>query len=374
MATSILIVKLSSMGDVIHTLPAVGAIRRAYPKATIGWAIERAHAGLLDAHPLVDRLVVWDRKNWRTARRFVSRLRETRWDVAIDFQGLLRSGLVTRLSGARRRIGYRPTRERAHWFYNDTVHLETMDRHAVERNLTLAARLEGVTTPGPLTRSYLTGGRPSAQPDEGFDFHSYMPDETRRTVDPWLTEMGFDPDTQRLVAICPDCRKAANRWPPERFVELTRRLLDRDGVRVVICGGPASRELCDTIAEACRPRRVWRADGRFNLQASMALLARADVAVTGDTGPMHMAVAVGTRVVALFGPANPLRTGPYSDRAAVLYRHLSCSPCFARHCPLGQDPPNCMLEIGVGEVEREVALQLERATEDAQVLVRRRSA
>lgn len=332
MATSILIVKLSSLGDVIHTLPAAQAIRAAWPEAKLGWAVERQYASLLLGQPWLDEVIEWERKDGRSFVDFVARLRRVRWDVAIDFQGLFRSGLVSRSSGARRRIGYAPVKEWAHWFYNDRVHLDTMDRHAVERYLDLAARL---------------GAKADWLPIQLFPLHPT--DEDRAAVAAWCLEHAFDPRRQHLVILNPHCRKDANRWPAGKYTHLARELSTLPGVRVALSGGAAARALCDEIAGPLAGA-IWRADGRFSVLGSAVLFRQARALVTGDSGPMHIAVAMGTPVVALFGAANPLRTGPYAADAIVLDKRLPCSPCFARHCPLRIDPPPCMDEIGVDQV------------------------
>ncbi|MGC3966623.1 MAG: glycosyltransferase family 9 protein [Pirellulales bacterium] len=126
-------------------------------------------------------------------------------------------------------------------------------------------------------------------------------------------------------------------------------MLQRPGVRVVISGGPVARELCDEIA-APLGERVWRADGAFTLLGSAELIRRAHLFITGDTGPMHIAAAVGTPIVALFGPADPLKTGPYTTDAIVLTKRLPCAPCFAKQCPLGHRPAKCMTDISVDDV------------------------
>lgn len=378
MAESLLIVKLSSLGDVLHTLPAGQALRAAFPRAHLAWAVERSAGGVLRGQPWLDELIEWDRGGAAAFARFIGRLRRRRWDVAIDFQGLLRSGLVTWLAGARRRIGYAPSREHAHWFYNDRRALETMDRHAVERSLDLAAAV-GATLEGvPLARPYLdaaaVGGEraagrqqagragaaaPSSRITGPALFPLYPAEGDVAAVDAWSAEHGFDAGGDRLVILHPHCRKEANRWPGERFTELAGRLLDECGARVALAGGAAAGPLCDQIAAALGGR-AWRADGRLSLLASAELFRRARVVVTGDTGPMHIAAAVGTPVVALFGPADPRRTGPYAADAVVLARRLPCSPCFARRrCPLGHRVPPCLDEISVEHVLRVVAGRLD---------------
>jgi ADP-heptose:LPS heptosyltransferase len=166
------------------------------------------------------------------------------------------------------------------------------------------------------------------------------------------------------VVLNPHCRKEANIWPAERYAALAKRLLDVEGVRVAVTGGPVARELCDAIA-GTQASRVWRADGRFSLLGSTELIRRAAVFVTGDTGPMHLAAAVDTKIVALFGPADPEKTGPYAADAVVLTKRLPCAPCFARHCPLGHDPPKCMTDITVDEAYAAVVRRLGEAASPA---------
>lgn len=374
MATSILIVKLSSMGDVVHTLPAAQAIRAAHPNAHLAWAVERAHAEVLARQPWLDETIVWDRRTTRTLLDFLRRLRSRRWDIAIDFQGLLRSGAVTWLCGARRRIGYSPSNEKAHWFYNERVPLETMERHAVERSALLARQLGATCDELPLPRHYLVDEAPRRSMAGPRLFPLHPSDEDRAAVDGWLAEHRFDPQHQRLVILNPHCRKDANRWPAPRYAALAKRLLALPGVRVALSGGGVARALCDEIATPFGGS-VWRADGRFGLLGSAELFRRASTVVTGDTGPMHLAVAVGAPVVALFGPANSLRTGPYASDAIVLDQRLQCAPCYARQCPLNYDPPRCLELISVESVLQAVLEQFAlREAPDAPTAARRRSA
>lgn len=357
---NILIVKTSSMGDVLHTIPAARAIKEAYPGAHLGWAVEKAHAEVLRGQPWLDERIVWNRSGVGAFADFIRQLRSRRWDMAVDFQGLFRSGLITRLSGASRRIGYSPTRERAHWFYTERVPLGTMERHAVERYLDLAV-YAGATPRPALDRPYLEGHvaiEDTCERSGDERFPLYPSNEDREAVGVWLAERGFDPKRHRLAILNPHCRKDANRWPPERFAELARRLAAQQGIKVALTGGPATRGLCDEI-ERLSVCDVWRADGQFGLLGSAALFGQSSVMVTGDTGPMHIAVAVGTPVVALFGPANPLRTGPYASDAIVLREPLECSPCYASaSCPLGHATPKCLDLIGVERVLAAVARQL----------------
>lgn len=384
MPERILIVKLSSLGDVIHTLPAAQALRRRYPEAKIAWAVERAHAGVLRGLPFIDEIIEWDRGTWRSLADFIGRLRAQPWDIAIDFQGLFRSGAIAWASRAKRRIGFAPLREAAHWFYNERVPAPTSPLHAVEKYLQLIAPLEASFPGLPLKRQYLQYGTPAKS--QVSDDTVYLPrgpemfpllsnDADRAAVDSWLAARGFNAARQRLVLLNPHCRKDANIWPAERFAKLAERLLAEPEVRVAVTGGPIAKELCDTIA-APHGDRVWRADGAFSLLGSAELIRRASAFVTGDTGPMHIAAAVGTPLVAIFGPADPLRTGPYAADAVVINKRLACAPCFAKHCPLTATPKKCLTDIGVEEVFAAVRSRMQRDTGSpaASHMSRRRSA
>ncbi len=373
---SILIVKLSSMGDVIHTLPAARHLRAAFPGARLAWAVEEPHADLLRGQTWLDEVIVWRRANLRSYAQFLSRLRRTRWDVAIDFQGIFRSAaLVIRWCGARRRVGFSPRNELAHWFYNAPVPRPPQDCHAVEWYLKLAQAVTGLPAEPRLERPYLKLAPHAAS--EGVNIERPTSNVQHRTsatsalfplqpsqddhaaVEAWLTEQRIDPRRERLVVFCPDARREANLWPETNWAELASHLKGVPGVRVALSGGPASRARCDRIDQAAGSA-LLRADGQFRLLASAVLLGRAACVVTGDTGPMHLAVAAGARIVALLGPTNPRWTGPYASDAIVLTRHLPCSPCkTAGRCPLGYDPPRCMEEITVAETAAAVARQLE---------------
>lgn len=366
MTQSILIVKLSSLGDVIHTLPAAQALRRRFPDAHLAWAVERAHAGVLRGQSFLDELIEWDRGTWSGWFDFLGRLRKRPWDTAVDFQGLQRSAVVARLSGAKRRIGFGPGREHSHVWYNHRVTPPKMPVHAVEKSLRLIVSL-GASFPGmPIARKYL--GRADANVrtnsptgDEMFPLPIGPADCD--AVDAWLereqVRIGYEP----LVVLNPHCRKAANIWPAARFTALAEKLL-AVGARVVVTGGPIAKSLCDEIAGPLGSR-LLRADGQLSLLGSAELIRRANVFVTGDTGPMHIAAAVGTPIVALFGPADPLRTGPYAADAIVLSKRLPCSPCFAWKCPLGHAEPPCMADISVDDVFNAVTRRLGEAAPPA---------
>ena len=355
----ILIVKLSSMGDVLHTMPAAQALRLRFPAAHLGWAVERGHAELLKGQPWLDEIIPWHRGGgFRQFAAFLGALRRQPWDIAIDFQGLFRSGLVTRLSGAKRRIGYVLGREKAHWFYTDRVPHPTWDRHAVDRYHDLV-RVLGARLPDlPLDRPYLDGRPPVANELGRQLFPLHPSEEDRQQVTSWLAEAGIDREQERLILINPHARREANRWPPRNFAALARRLGKIPNVRVALIAGPAAADLCEFIQREAG-ENLLRADGRLSILGSAELIGRASVLVTGDTGPMHLAAAMGTRTVCLIGATHERRTGPYAADAIIVKSGIECSPCYARRCPLHYDPPRCQEWITVEMVAAAVERQLE---------------
>lgn len=232
---NLLIIRLSSMGDVIHTLPALRALRATFPGATIGWVVEDGHASLLSGLSEIDRLYLLPRKKargpWgerlRVIRDLKGRLREVRWDLAIDFQGLWKSWLVARWSGAKRIAGCSPSPERTHWLYTDPIRLPSMDRHAVDRNLDLLAAL-GCATRAAESRS-----------DFPRDFRLPITPHDRAAALDLLAELGLL-DVSPKVLLNFSARKAANRWGADRFAALAEGFREK-GVTPVLTGGPDDR-------------------------------------------------------------------------------------------------------------------------------------
>lgn len=344
---NILLIRLSSMGDVIHVLPALRALRTSFPKATLGWVVEDTHAQLLSGLPEIDRLYVVSRSRshgslkgqWHLAREMRSRMRQVPWDVAIDFQGLWKSLRVARWSGAKKILGYTPSPEKTHWFYTDTIRLQTMNRHAVDRHLDLLGLL------GCSVRYASHRGEFER------DFSLPIQPAHRMKADELLSGLKLLPGQPRVLLNF-SARKPANQWGYTRFAELADRLL-QEGFSPVLTGGPEDHEgekaILDLLGKPL-PSLV----GKCGLLDLAAVMTQFDVLVTGDTGPMHVAVSAKLPVVAIFGPANPARTGPYSPTAVVLQEPFHCQPCYLRECKFKQHPAPCMLEITAEQVLMEV--------------------
>lgn len=298
-----LIVKPSSLGDVVHALPTVARIRRQFPDAHIAWLINRNLASLLQRSPVLDELILFDRDQPCRFPALLKQLCARRFDVVVDLQGLLRSGLMTWATRAPRRIGLSDAREGARLFYTEIVPVPRT--HAVHRYLKAAERLG------------CAGG----------------PVEFPLGVQP-LRREGW-------IAIHPFARWPTKEWGDHRFAELIRRL-PRE--RVVLTGTAAERSRVERMAPGCRNEA-----GNTDLFQLAELYARCAVLITNDSGPMHLAVAVGTPVIALFGPTDSALTGPYGGRHVVLRADVACAPCLKERCP-HRPPMECMERLAVEDV------------------------
>ncbi len=344
----ILVIRLSALGDLIHTLPAVNALKDRWPEAEITWAVEAAAAPLLDGHPALAQVLVSHRKRWlkairsgdrrasanalRDAARFIRTLRATRYDLVIDFQHLLKSGVLAGLARGRVKAGFGPGLDHAegsYWFLNHPVPAVSMEIHALTRNLILADAL--------------------GAPADRIRYRLPVTAAHRRSV---ARSVG-SPADRPLVVIHPAARWTTKRWPEDRFAALADALIDRYGVTVAFTGSADDRASVNQTVTGMRHPAVNLA-GRTGLLELAAVFERARGVIATDTGPMHLAAAVDTPVVALFGPTAPWRTGPFGPGHRVVRAGLPCSPCFRRQCPFGPDPL-CMDRIGVADVTEAVS-------------------
>jgi lipopolysaccharide heptosyltransferase I len=300
----ILIIKPSSLGDVVHALPAVNLIRRRFPDARISWLIKDSLISLLKKCPVIDERIKFRRDDYAKFPTLLWRLRRERFDVVIDLQGLFRSGLMAGATRAPRRIGLADAREGAQWFYNEIIPVPRA--HAVDRYLLAAKHLGCETAPieFPL-------GIPTQMPTEG------------------------------LIAVNPSARWKTKLWGDDKFAELVRQLPSK---RVVLTGSVADRLRCNFIAQDRR-----NVAGGTDLYELAELYSRCSVVITNDSGPMHIAAAVGTPVVAIFGPTDPALTGPYGKQHVVLRSGIPCSPCMKDHCT-HTPRMECMQKVTVEQV------------------------
>ncbi len=318
----ILLIKLSSLGDVIHALPILEALREAFPQGQITWLAEQAFCPLLKGHPALDEVWVvprvrltqgWSGANLAEMGRLIRRLRSQDFDLVIDLQGLLKSAMWAALARSPRKVGYDRTREGSYLALNERLEPYDPEAHAVKRYLNLAHYL-GAPLALPRFRLGLT-------PE--FDFARFFPDSNHR----------------EFVVLHPGARWVTKLWPAGSWAQLAD-WLSRQGFRVVITGSAGDRELAEDITNRMSEPALNLA-GETSLAELAGLLKKARFAITADTGPMHLAAALGTRVVAIFGPTAPWRTGPFGEGHEIVRLDLPCSPCFKRQCPA----PRCLSEL-----------------------------
>jgi len=337
---NILIVKLSAIGDVIHTLPALNAIRRHYPHAHITWLVEEAAAGLLKGHPALDRVIVSKRKSWvsglsgplwyqhlKEALVFLRNLRDTCYDMVLDFQASLKGGVLVGLVRSKRKIGFGKGlehQEHSYLFLNEKVPAVDMEIHALTRGLMM---LEHVGIP---------------TPQVAYDLPVTEKDTLR--IAQLLSQKGIESGA-KFVAINPVAQWETKLWDNAKFAELADYLVDRYAVSVVFSGGATDRRVVEDICKRMQTRAVNLA-GQTTLIELAALYEQATCLISTDTGPMHIGAAVGVPVVALFGPTAPWRTGPFGNGHRVIRAPVECAPCFNRTC----DPAQCMHKIEVAQV------------------------
>ncbi|MFH1080929.1 MAG: glycosyltransferase family 9 protein [Pseudomonadota bacterium] len=331
---NILIVKLSAIGDVVHTLPSVAALRKRFPNADITWVVEEAASDLVMDHPHLDRIIISHRKSWigdfqrgrigkalKEIRSFVRALRARPYDMVIDFHGLFKSAVIVLLSGGNRKLGYDSLQELSGLFYNEKIHEDT-GKHAVLRYLDFARHL---------------GAHPNT-PE--FIIPIQEENETRVTMLLGANRIGRkDP----FVAVSPQALWETKLWSDQKFAQLCERIIRELNVPVVLTGG--GKKSTEGMQSFMTMPAVDLA-GRTTLRDLACLYREASVLVTTDSGPMHLAAAVGTPVVALFGPTDPVRTGPYGLGHTVINKEMPCSPCFLKTCETKQ----CMRGIAVDDV------------------------
>ncbi|MEP0846438.1 MAG: lipopolysaccharide heptosyltransferase I [Phycisphaerae bacterium] len=329
-AERILIIKPSSLGDIIHALPVLAGLRAALPHAHIAWLAANAFAPLLDGHPLLDEVIPFDRRRFGRMGyhpgafvafwRFVAGLRAQRFDLILDLQGLIRSGLISWFSGAHRRIGFADAREGAWLFYGERVSLPPAEIHAVERNLRLLEAL----------------GMKVNKPEFPLGLRADELDAASRR----LREQGVEP--RNFAAVIPGARWKSKLWPAEHLAELLRRMHAADMGPIVLLGAPDERAWANALVAASGAPAV-NLVGETTLRELAAMIHFARVVVCHDSGPMHIAAALDRPTIALFGPTNPHRTGPYSAAARVLTNPVECAPCYRRTCPFGHQA--CLAQL-----------------------------
>ena len=335
----ILVIKPSSLGDVIHALPFLNATRETFPKAEIDWVISKSLKGLLEDNPLINNLIVLNKDSWKSIRRLPKTLAEIarlkrhlkkkKYDIVVDLQGLLRSGLIARSTQAATNVGFADSREGSTIFYDKKVNVEK-SLHAVDKCLE-AAKAIGAKV-------------------KKAKFPLYVSKDAKAKVRELLG------NTKEYIVIVPSARWASKRWPAEKFATLIKKL----NIPCVITGTKGDRKISKKILDsfnkggskkkAGNEGRMIDLCGKTGLKELIALLAGAKAVVSNDSGPLHIAAALNRPVVAVFGPTDPIKTGPYgwqtNKKLTVLKTPVPCGPCRNKNC----DDLVCMEKISANKV------------------------
>jgi len=342
----ILIIKLSAIGDVIHTLPALDLLHRQFPESNITWVIEDKASDIIKDHPYLKKVIVSKRKSWienvkkpslwyPTLKEIISFIRELRsqeYDVVVDFQGLLKSAILVFFSRGKRKIGYSKTREMSSFFLSERIPPHPLNRHAVERNIELVRYL-------------------GAHVDK-VTFPIFIGEEDKRYVELLLSAHKLS-TSKPMIALHSQAVWVTKRWEPLKIAKLSDKLIEIYGAQIIFIGGKDDYSSIENILSLMSHTAV-NASGKTSLKELAYLLSLSNLMITVDSGPMHIASAMDTPLVVLFGPTASWKTGPYCNSAVIIRSQLSCSPCFKREC----DNRTCMKEISVEEVLEAVDKQL----------------
>ena len=341
----ILILKPSSLGDVIHALPVLRLLKQHHPKSEIHWWLEGGLLPLLEGDPDITRIFGFPRKNWFAPKNWkavydgVSAMQAERFDIALDLQGLARSGIAAWLANAETVVGLdnprEGAREGAQMYYDVITPPSPLKTHAVDR--------------------YLNILRPLGVPiHDRFDWMPRRQAVADRVQDKW------NAGASRWISLLPGARWDNKRWPVENFSQLVRELSQRHpGHRFVVIGGKADEPLGLAIARA-NPDRCLQLAGKTDLQEMIEWMRLSELVITNDTGPMHIAAALRRPVLALFGPTNPDLTGPYGQRQHVMQSESpACIPCMKSSCAHA-DPLACLKALTVLNVAETAGRMLAR--------------
>jgi lipopolysaccharide heptosyltransferase I len=330
----VLIIKPSALGDVCNAFPALAALRAHWPEARISWVINDALRGLVEGHPAIDDVIGFERSKWGVIAfaRFLTRVRRHRFDLAIDLQGLLRSGLIAGASGAPVRVGPSDAREGAGWFYTHTVATSRESEHAVDRMIAFARAL-------------------------GADVADARPVATMSAADrEWALRTLTSVSRPRLV-INLGARWETKRWPPAHFAEVARRAFNERDAGLVAVGAPEDRAGVEDLVRRLDPIPVLDLCGRTTLPQLAALAEASDLFLSNDTGPLHLAVSAGARVVGIYTCTSPALNGPYGPRSAAVATDVWCKGSYLVKCSRLE----CMAELTPDRVWPRVSEQLAKS-------------
>jgi len=334
---SVLIIKLRYIGDVLLATPTVRAIKAARPDVRVTMMVNRGTEDVLSGNPDIDEIVVLDKESLAAQWRLIAGLRRRRFDTVIDLTDGDRSAFLSWISGAPVRIGFNDEHRWRGWCYTQVIQPVPGVRHRIDRDLEVLKPIK-IQAGSMDTQLWLT-------PEEG------------NSADQLLDQLGIQP-LQSIVILQPGARYWFKAWPPERFSELADRLTSQYGCQVLIGGGDQDIDLAQQIRQMAKSKPIIMA-GRTTIKQFAAIAKRSALFVGSDSGAMHIATAVDTPVVTLFGPSDPREWGPRGGPAEVIYKGVDCRACFHPTCQRGEQ--NCMQLITIDEVMIAAARLMGRA-------------
>ncbi len=333
----ILIVLHGSIGDVTRALPLAKLLKQGFPRANLAWSVEPAAYPLLQGNPLIDEIILFDRRRWwKSFVPFLAAVRARRFDLIIDLQRHLKSGLVSWASGAPRRLGFHPDDSKeGNGFFNN-LHVarcgNAVDK--LDHYLKFADYL-GIAR-GPIEWEF------SLTTEEG------------AAVDRHLAHI-----SNAYAVLFVGTRWPSKQWFSQQMTECAKLLRVEHGIDVLLLGAAQDRQLAQQAMVGV-PKQVVDLVGRTTLREAVGLIQRAKLAIGPDTGLMHIAAAVATPVISLWGATDPIRTGPFGFADLVIRGEAPCAPCHKRQCPIGRI---CMQSITSAMIKEKIALVLSRDTE-----------
>jgi predicted lipopolysaccharide heptosyltransferase III len=323
---NVLIIKLRYIGDVLLATPTVRAIKTARPDVRVTMMVNRGTEDVLTGNQDLDEIVVLDKGSLAAQSRLIAGLRSQRFDTVIDLTDGDRSAFLSWVSGAPIRIGFNDEHRWRGKYYTEVVQSASGVQHRIDRDLEVLKSM-GVQAGSKDPQLRLT------------------PEETNN-ADQLLDQLGVQ-RSQPIVVLQPGARYWFKAWPPERYAELADQLTSQYGCQVLIGGSNQDIDLAEQIRQMAKSQPIIMA-GRTTIKQFAAIAKKSALFVGSDSGAMHIASAVGTPVVALFGPSNPREWGPRGGPVEVLYKEIDCRSCFHPTCMRGEE--NCMKLIAVHEV------------------------
>lgn len=312
-----LILRLSSLGDIIHTLPAFAALRKNFPEAMISWIVEEKGKEILDSVPGIDRIITVNPAGWRINKREfwteIFRLKKklnNKNQIAIDFQGLVKSGFLAFISRAQMRIGFHRKNLReplASVFYTERLRKIPENIHVITKNLMLLTQI-GVR-------------------EKKYEFPLTLPDELFESIKRKLEDIGYDRQ-KKLIIFNIGAGWETKRWFPERWIKLIERLKKKEFFSILLWGTEEEKTMALTVNKATNVPLI----PFLTLKEVMALVKKASLLISGDTFALQAACAFSRPVVGIFGPTNPRRNGPFSLQDRVAFHELECSYCYKKSC------------------------------------------